>query len=66
MQEGAIEVIKKAEIQMSIVKTDRIKALEGKGDQLAKISKMLKRKRGEGEAEDTDEEDKAKRRREEK
>ena len=65
MQEGALEVIKKAEIQLSIVKTDRIKALECKGDQLAKISKILKRKGGEGKEENTDEEDKAKRRREE-
>ena len=30
MQEGGLEVIKKAEIQLSIVKTDRIKALEVK------------------------------------
>ena len=65
MQEGALEVIKKAQIQLSIVKTDKIKALEGKGEQLTKISQILKRKRGEGEVEDTDEEDKAKRRREE-
>ena len=65
MQEGALEVIRKAQIQLSIVNTDKIKALEGKGQQLAKISQILKRKRGEGEVEDTDEEDKAKRRREE-
>ena len=65
MQEGALEVIRKAEIQMSIVKTGRIKALEGEGEQLAKINKILKRKRGEGEVEDTDEEDNEKRRREE-
>ena len=65
MQEGGLEVIRKAQIQLSIVKTDKIKALEGKGQQLAKISQILKRKRGEGEVGDTDEEDKAKRRREE-
>ena len=65
MQEGALEVIRKAQTQLSIVNTDKIKALEGKGQQLAKISQILKRKRGEGEVEDTDEEDKAKRRREE-
>ena len=65
MQEGGLEVIRKAQIQLSIVKTDKIKALEGKGQQLAKVSQILKRKRGEGEVEDTDEEDKAKRRREE-
>ena len=64
MQEGGLEVIRKAQIQLSIVKTDKIKALEGKGQQLAKISQILKRKRGDGEVEDTDEEDKAKRRRE--
>ena len=65
MQEGALDVIKKAEIQLSIVKTKRIKELEGKGDQLAKISKILKRKRGEGEVTEDKDEDQAKRRREE-
>ena len=65
MQEGALDVIKKAEIQLSIVKTKRIKELEGKGDQLAKISKILKRKRGEGEVTEDTDEDQAKRRREE-
>ena len=65
MQEGALDVIKKAEIQLSIVKTERIKELEGKGDQLAKISKILKRKRGEGEVTEDTDEDQAKRRREE-
>ena len=64
MQEGALEVIRKAQIQLSIVKTDKIKALEGKGEHLAKVSQILKRKRREGEVEDTDEEDKAKRREE--
>ena len=65
MQEGALDVIKKAEIQLSIVKTERIKELEGKGDQLAKVSKILKRKRGEGEVTEDTDEDQAKRRREE-
>ena len=50
MQEGGLEVIRKAQIQLSIVKTDKIKTLEGKGQQLAKISHILKRKRGEGES----------------
>ena len=63
MQDGALEVIRKAQIQLCIVKTDKIKALEG--EQLATISQISKRKRGEGEVEDTDEEDKAKRRRKE-
>ena len=62
-QYGALEVIQKSEVQLSIVKVSKMKSLEGKGEQLAKIEKILKRKRGEGE-EDTEEENVKKRREE--
>ena len=62
-QDGALEVIQKLEVQLSIVKSSRMKSLENKGEQLAKIGKILKRKRGEGE-EDTEEENVKKRREE--
>ena len=54
-QDGALEVIQKSEVQLSIVKSSKMKSLESKGEQLAKIEKILKRKSGEGE-EDTEEE----------
>ena len=39
MQEGALEVIRKAQIQLSIVKTDKIKALEGKVNNRLRLAK---------------------------
>ena len=63
-QDGALEVIKKSEVQLSIIKSSKKKELEGSVEQLAKIEKILKRKRGEGDGEDTEEEN-VKRRREE-
>ena len=47
---------------MSIIKSSTKKALEGKGEQLAKIEKILKRKRGESEGEDLEEENVKRRR----
>ena len=47
---------------MSIIKSSTKKALEGKGEQLAKIEKILKRKREEGEGEDSEEENVKRRR----
>ena len=55
-QDGALEVITKSEVQLSIIKSSKKKELEGRVDQLAKIEKILKRKRGEGNGEDTEEE----------
>ena len=62
-QDGALEVIKKSEVQLSIIKSSKKKELEGRVEQLAKIEKILKRKRGEGDGEDAEEEN-VKRRRE--
>ena len=42
-QDGALQVLKKSEVHLSIIKSSTKKALEGKGKQLAKIEKVLKR-----------------------
>ena len=62
-QDDALEVIQKSEVQLSIVKSSRMKSLESRGEQLAKVEKFLKRKWGDGE-EDTEEENVKKRREE--
>ena len=49
---------------MSIIKSSKKKELKGRVEQLAKIEKILERKRGKGDGEDTEEEN-VKRRREE-
>ena len=58
----SLQVIKKSEVHLSIIKSSTKKALVGKGEQLAKIEKILKRKRGEVKGEDSEEENVKRRR----
>ena len=44
LQDGALEIIQKSEVQLSIVKSSKMKSLESKGEQLAKIEKILEKK----------------------